>query len=209
MKKILLLTVLCCLAALLKAQKIQYGVKVDAGFSNQYDSNNDIISTYYSKTFNITAVAEIPFKNNFWLQTGLGLNNKGGVIIEDALTTTTRITYLTVPLTVMRKFKFPGLGKFYAGAGWYVSRGMSGNFDYETPNSTSNDYIKFGNDNDFRRFDTGANFITGLELQNKLTFNLGYALGVSNIASQTQIDTGTGSVKNRLFTIGLGYIFSL
>ncbi|MDB5032454.1 MAG: outer membrane protein with beta-barrel domain, partial [Mucilaginibacter sp.] len=50
-------------------------------------------------------------------------------------------------------------------------------------------------------------FSTGFEFRNKLTFNLAYSLGINNIASTTQQDSGTSVVKNREFSIGLGYLF--
>ncbi len=126
---------------------------------------------------------------------------------DEALTTTTRLTYAEVPVNILRKFTFTDLGVFYVGAGGYVAMGIGGKLDYETPGTETSDKIEFGKDLDVKRFDTGLNFSTGFEFRNKVTFNMGFSLGLNNIASTTQQDSGTSVVKNREFLIGLGYLF--
>jgi len=93
----------------------------------------------------------------------------------------------------------------YAGAGGYIAAGLKGHIDYETPGSFTSDILRFGADNDARRLDSGINFLAGLELKNNITFNVAYSLGLNNIASFAQQDSGTGVVKNRILSIGLGY----
>lgn len=206
MKRILPLLILTLAFYGASAQHINIGVRFSGGLGTQEIQNSDITKTDNVKTWNIAGIAEIPTKYGFWLQSGLALANKGSVMYEDALTTTTRLMYLQIPVNLIYKFDFPGLGKFYAGAGGYAARGISGEFDYETPSSQTSDKVRFGNQNDFKAMEYGASFVAGLELTNKLTFSTSYSLGLNNIASQPQKDTGTSSIKNRLFTIGLGYL---
>lgn len=189
------------------AQKITYGFKVSGGFAYQQIKNKEILSTSSITTFNIRGLAQLPLSNSFWLEAGLGIAGKGSRVYNDALTTTTHLTYVEIPVNVLRKFTFTDLGIFYLGAGGYLAGGVGGTLDYETPGSNTSDKIKFGKSADVTRFDTGLNFTTGFELRNRVTFNMGFALGLNNIASTTQQDTGTSVVRNREFSIGLGYLF--
>jgi hypothetical protein len=208
MKKVIIIIVLIsitCLCA--NAQKITLGAKISGGFGYQYIDNKQILSAGSVKTFNFKGIAQMPVKNNYWLEAGLGISGKGSVIFDEALTTTTQLTYAELPVNVLRKFTFTDLGAFYIGAGGYIAMGLSGKLSYETPGSSTSDKIEFGKDADATRFDTGLNFSTGFEFRNKVTFNMAFSLGLNNIASTTQQDTGTAVIKNREFSIGLGYLF--
>ncbi|MCC8426670.1 outer membrane beta-barrel protein [Mucilaginibacter sp. UR6-11] len=189
------------------AQKITYGVKISGGFSYQQIHNPEILSASSIKTFNIKGIAQMPVKDGYWLEAGLGISGKGSVVFNDALTTTTHLTYLELPVNVLRKFTFTDLGVFYVGAGGYLATGLSGKLNYETPGSMSSDKIRFGKNDDATKFDTGLNFSSGFEFRNRVTFNMAFTLGLNNIASTTQQDTGTAVVRNREFAIGLGYLF--
>lgn len=190
----------------LKAQ-ILYGVRVAGGLAFQQVKSSTVRTTGSSvKTFNIYGFAQAPLNDDFWLSAGLGIANKGSVVYDDALTTTTHLTYFEVPVSVLRKFTFGSTGKFFMGAGGYVAMGWKGRLNYETPGSYTSDIIRYGKDNDVKKFDTGLYFSTGFELRNRLIFNVGYSLGLNNIASLSQQDSGTSVVKNRIFSVGLGYL---
>lgn len=207
MKKIFLITLLVCLTGLQsRAQKIIYGAEVAGGIAYQQIRNSEVLSTGIVRTFNFKGVVQMPVLYNLWLESALGVVGKGGVFYQDALTTTIHATYLQVHVNLMRKLNFTDLGVFYLGAGGYLARGINGTIDYETPGTKSTDKLKFGQDNDMRRYDAGLDFMAGFEFRNHLTFNIGYNLGLNNLASAPQKDTGTGVVRNREFTVGLGYL---
>lgn len=209
MKKIVFLSlVIALISGFAHAQrKIQYGFNVGGGLGIQQIDNSSVISNSAIRTFNAEAFVYIPVLKNYYLRTGLASENKGTSIVEDALTTTNKISYLELPLTFVRKYDIPTLGRLIAGVGGYFAMADNGTITYETPNSNNSNFITFGNDQDFQKYDAGIKVITGLELNNKLTFNLGYDFGLYNIASQTLIDAGYTSVYNRQFTISLGLIF--
>jgi hypothetical protein len=209
MKKLINIIIIICLAqSFTYAQrKIEYGFTIGGGLGIQSIDNSGIISNNSIRTFNARLVVNLPVLDKYYLRTGLGLENKGTIITEDALTTTNKITYYELPVLLMRKYEVPTLGKIIAGIGAYVAMGDSGTLTYETPNSNTSNYVSFGNDNDFLKYDAGISLLTGLQLNNKLTFNLGYDFGLSNIASQSLKDTGYKSVYNREFTVMLGLIF--
>jgi len=190
----------------LKAQ-ILYGVRMSGGLAYQEVKSSIVRTTGGSvKTFNIYGFAQAPLNNDFWLSAGLGIANKGSIVYDDALTTTTHLTYFEMPVSVIRKFTFSNTGIFFIGTGGYIATGWKGRLNYETPGSYTSDIIKYGKDNDVKKFDTGLYFSTGFELRNRLVFNVGYSLGLNNIASLSQQDSGTSVVKNRVFSVGLGYL---
>ncbi|MBC7399325.1 MAG: PorT family protein [Mucilaginibacter sp.] len=208
MKKAIIITLFIAVSSLYaNAQKLTYGFKVSGGFAYQQIENKEIISASSITTFNIRALAQMPVRNKFWLEAGLGIAGKGSVVFNDALTTTTHLTYVEIPVNLLRKFTFTDLGIFYLGAGGYIAGGVTGNLDYETPGTNTADKIIFGKNNDVTRFDTGLNFTTGFEFRNRVTFNMAFTLGLNNIASINQQDTGTSVVRNREFSLGLGYLF--
>jgi hypothetical protein len=206
-KRAILITCIFWLTSQCASAQLTYGVKISGGFAYQDIVNHDILSASSIKTFNIKGIAQMPIKNGFWLEGGLGMAGKGSVVYNDGLTTTSHLTYAEVPLSIVRKLDFTDLGIFYLGAGGYIAGGLGGILNYETPGSSTSDHVRFGKNDDARMFDTGLNFITGFEFKNKLTFDLGFELGLNNIASNTQQDSGTSVVKNREFTVGLGYLF--
>jgi hypothetical protein len=205
-KRSIIILFLLMLCLCVKAQ-IHYGIKVSGGIATQYINEFDINSTGIITTFNIGGIAEMPVKDLFWLQSGLGIAGKGSVLHDGPLTTTTHLTYLELPVNILRKFSFTDIGKFYVGAGGYFAYGLNGSFYYETPSSTDTDFVRYGNTNDFRQVDFGLNFLTGFELNNKITFDVKYSLGLNNIASDPQKATGTTDIRNRVFSLGLGYLF--
>ncbi|MFD2145934.1 outer membrane beta-barrel protein [Mucilaginibacter antarcticus] len=138
---------------------------------------------------------------------GVGYVGKGSVVSIDALTTTTLLNYGELTVSALRKLTFTNIGVFYLGVGPYLAMGLNGTLDYETPGSDTKDKLLFGKDNDVMKFDAGLYFTTGFEFRNRVTFNIGYALGLNNIASDPQRGSGTTVVKNREFLIGLGYRF--
>lgn len=215
-KLVFFITIICLVSSYANAQrKIEYGFRIGGGLAVQHITNNNIqhpatsniLSNNSIRTFNANVLVNFPVLKKYYLRTSLGIANKGTIITEEGLTTTNKITYLELPINLVRKYDIPSFGKIIGGIGGYVAMGSSGRLDYQTPNSNNSDKVIFGNENDFQKYDAGINLISGLELNNRLTFNLGYDLGLSNIASQALKDTGTKNVYNREFTIMLGLTF--
>jgi hypothetical protein len=210
MRKLIILVTIIGIAhsyAHAQKRKIEYGFRLGGGLSIQDINNASIIDNNSIRAFDANVVVSFPVLKDYYIRTSVGITNKGTMITEDALTTTNKITYYEFQGNMMRKYAVPTLGKIIAGVGFYYAMGDSGTLTYETPNSNTSNYISFGNDNDFKQFDGGISLITGLELNNHLTFNLGYDFGLSNIASQSLKDTGYKSVYNRQFSIMLGLSF--
>lgn len=204
-KPLLLLSFLLAGIVQASAQNVRYGLRAGMGFASQSIDNPDIVSTNSVTTYYLSGFVDIPFKK-IYFQPGITVLGKGVKEYQNAQTNTITLTYLEVPLTILYKIDLPTLGKIYLGGGPYVAAGLSGNNQLESVNNTTGSNISFGNTEDFRKIDLGVNFTTGLELNNHLTFNMKYSLGINNIAaSENPVDINTTSVKNRIFTIGLGF----
>ncbi|RKR85232.1 outer membrane protein with beta-barrel domain [Mucilaginibacter gracilis] len=204
-KLFLTLNLIFIVATFAFGQKVQYGLKAGFGFATQDIDNQDVsansVTTYY-----INGYADLHLKSKFYLQAGIGVLGKGAKQYQNAQTNTITLTYLEVPATLLYKIDLPTLGKIYVGAGPYAAMGLSGNNQLENVNTTSGSSITFGNDGGYKKVDYGVNFATGLELNNHLTFNMRYSLGLNNIATDNDpVNTNTNSVKNQIFTIGLGF----
>lgn len=210
MKKSAIIILLTCLFSNSGyAQRLwEYGFRIGGGLAFQNIGSSTILSNNTIRVFDAYTVINIPVLDKYYLRTGFGIDNKGTVITEDALTTTNKITYIEVPVDLMRKYEIPNLGYFIGSVGGYFAFGGSGSLTYETPSSYNTNKVVFGADNDFRRLDAGINLVAGLELKNRLTFNLGYDFGLVNIASNALKDSGYKHVYNRKFAITLGYKFS-
>lgn len=207
MKRLLFLLILFLFADNASwAQHLQFGVRTGLSFATQSIDIPDVISTNSVTTYNISAIIEKPFKNSFYLQSGLGITGKGVIIYENAQTATYKLTYLDIPLNLLYKFNLPGSGKLYVGTGPYLSVGLSGNVQYENTNNTSGQNLGFGNTQDYKRLEGGINFTGGFELNNHLTFNTNYALGISNFATDNPTDN-VSVIKNRVFSVGMGFLF--
>ncbi len=205
--KYLITVLLATLTISAYSQKINWGLKFGGGIANQNFNNQDIISSNSTITLNFGGFVNYNLPRQWALQSGLGISNKGSEIVEDGITTTPKITYLDLPLNIVKKFSFPGLGMYYLGAGGYAAYAISGKYKFETPNSVSSEKLEFGNNSDVQSTDYGLNFTTGLELNNHLLFDIRYELGLKDVSTQPEKDTGTNYIRNRLLTISLGYMF--
>ena len=67
--------------------------------------------------------------------------------------------------------------------------------------------IKFGSgDEEIKRFEFGANVLSGYKFANGFVFSANYNLGLNNIQNGNADDVGT--IKNRYFAIKIGYLLS-
>jgi hypothetical protein len=205
-KLVFLLILLICACGVSFGQDLQFGVRTGLSFASQSIDNPDVISTNSVTTYNLSLIIEKPLKNSFYLQSGLGIIGKGVITYENAQTATYKLTYIDIPLNLLYKFNLRGTGKLYVGAGPYLSVGLSGNVQFENTNNTSGESLAFGNSQDYKRLEGGVNLAGGFELNNHLTFNTNYALGISNIATDDPTDPVT-VIKNRVFSVGLGFLF--
>ena len=209
MKKIIFSTLAIVFALVINshAQAIRWGLQGSFCFASQQIDDPAVTSTNSVTTYGLHLTAEKQLRNHLFLRTGVGLIGKGVVIFQSTQTSTITLSYIDLPINLVYKADMNTLGKFYIGAGPYFSYGMNGNIQYQDLNTSSGEALAFGQNEDYVHIDGGISFISGLELNNHLSFNLGYQLGLNNLATESQNLGGTNTIKNRLFSIGLGLNF--
>jgi hypothetical protein len=126
------------------------------------------------------------------LRYGLEYIGKGAKFPGTGSDLSINLNYLAVPLDVI--YHHPaGPGQIEAGLGPYFAYGLSG---------SSGGISSFGQDNGgFKRFDAGLNLQAGYQLDNGLSFRLGYDLGLSNVEYANEDVKG----HTRAFSINIGY----
>ncbi|WP_286736829.1 MULTISPECIES: porin family protein [Sphingobacterium] len=194
-RKLLSIAAALCFIVGAKAQT-SYGIKAGLNFSKLKASEGNISETSNASTnFYVTGYADMPLANNFSIQPGVSLQGKGGKDVED---TKLNLMYIEVPVNFVYSIPTGDVGNVILGAGPYAGFGIhakakSGNV------SESGSFGDFG----VKTFDAGLNILAGFKLSNGFLINGGYGLGLTNIAK----DSGESSIKNRLFSVGIGYQF--
>ncbi|MEL4307818.1 porin family protein [Joostella sp. CR20] len=191
------------------AQEISYGVKGGTNFSNLSGDNGGIdnyrvglyggVFAEFGLTDRISIQPEVLYSSQGAHET-FKTFDAAGVTSEEY---TMRLEYLNVP--VMFKYEIynglnvqvgPQIG-FLLNAEQRVEAGNNGYTVYdETVNI--NEYITDVN--------FGVNFGLGYEFNNGLFFDGRYNLGVTNIAQEDNLPSGT-EFKNHTFQVGVGYKF--
>lgn len=216
MKKILLLLTLAAgLTTAVNAQDkpVSFGVKAGLALPSQTASSMGFsMSTSSKVAFYFGGVANINISPIFSLQPGLTYVGKGGKLdfseigeefgLDEEQTgemkATTNMSYLELPVNLTANFA-AGTGKFFVGAGPYAAYALSGN---EKAGDVKVD-MEFGSgDDQAKRLEFGLNFLAGYQLQSGLNIHAGYGLGLSNLQN-----TSETTVKNRVFSVGLGFNF--
>jgi hypothetical protein len=188
-------------------QDLRFGIKGEFCFASQSIEDPDILSTNSVSALKVTGYIDKYLANGLYLQPGISVAGKGVKIYQNAQTNTITTTYIDIPVNLVYRFSIKRACKLYAGAGPYIGWGLSGNNQSETTNVTSGVAVTFGDSDDYKKIEYGGNLMGGIELNNHLTFNLNYGFGLNNIAGAQTISAGTVSVKSRVFSMGLGFIF--
>ncbi len=191
-----------------KAQKSSIGFTAGATFASYKLKIEDFESiSINSKTkvgFTVGVVSSIGLGQHFSFQPALNYIQKGGVLKEEGITDKTTLNYLELPLNFV--YNTHSLkGKFFIGAGPSLSIGLSGKDKWDDGSNIEPTDIKFGSgeDDDFKPFEAGINFLTGYQCKSGFLIAANYNLGLSNIANS---DEGP-KYHNRYFGIRIGYMF--
>lgn len=194
MKKTLLGLLLLVATGSAFSQETKFGLKAGVNFANQTVSAEGASASFSSLTsFHFHGYADFGINPSFSLQPGVGLSGKGTKINDIKLS----VMYLDIPVNAVAKFPVSTFGKFFIGAGPYAGIKLS---EKATVDGEDYDDEEVG----YKSADFGVNFLGGLEVNNGLTFNVGYGFGLTNIAKEVE---GDASLKNKVFTISVGFLF--
>ncbi|WP_312790614.1 porin family protein [Sphingobacterium sp.] len=194
-RKLLSIAAALCFIAGAKAQT-SYGIKAGLNFTKLKASEGNISETSNTSTnFYFSGYADMPLANNFSIQPGVSLQGKGGKSVDD---TKLNLMYIEVPVNFVYSIPTGNAGNVFLGAGPYAGFGIHAKAKQGNV-SESGSFGDFG----VKTFDAGLNLLAGFKLTNGFLVNGGYGLGLTNMAK----DSGETSIKNRVFSVGVGYQF--
>jgi len=199
-------------------QKTSFGILGGVNFQNLNGKDisgnsldNDMITGYH-----VGVNMQIPIAPEFYFQPGVMISTKGAKNNGSLLTTTTKLTYLEVPLNLVYKGLL-GNGHIMIGLGPYVAYGISGNVKMESDLISANPDIEFKNVVDledpltvpyYKPLDVGGNIFFGYEMAGGIFVQLNAQLGMLEINPEYEIlPNDESSIKNTGFGISLGYRF--
>lgn len=156
--------------------------------------------------FNVGAICEYNFTNNWYVGSGLKFTQKGvkwNNIVNNPDDPNLRANpgYLEIPVNVGGRYSFNDKVSIFAEVGPYFAFGVSGKFKN---GNESRSY--FGDEGETvlgvraKRFDFGLGFAGGVEYA-KFQLRVGYELGL------TKAFNVDGSAKTRNLYVGLAYMF--
>jgi hypothetical protein len=132
---------------------------------------------------------------------------KGSKSSDETYSDKLNYNYLEIPLN----FVYSNSG-FFVGAGPSISCGLSGKekiVDKQDPSQSENIKVVFGsNEDEAKRFEFGANILTGYKFVGGFMVSANYNLGLSNVSNVANSGVNEeGTVKNRYFAVKIGYVF--
>lgn len=192
-KKILLisLTILTLTTTVMSQEKIQFGIKGGANFTNM--TSDILIEKEYKIGFHIGVLSEIPFGDKFSLQPEIlystnGSKGKEIMLGGSPITTEYKLDYIQIPI----------LAKIYLYKGFSIEIGPSFNFLVNDKKiRESNTITGIGKKFEFSgilgiSYKSSSGFIGSFRYTNSLT---------------NALDQNYSETKNYGFLIGIGYLF--
>jgi hypothetical protein len=172
---------------------------------------NDLMIAYHAG-FNI----QMPLAPEFYFQPGLLYSLKGAKSTAGALTSTTKVSYIEMPLNLVYKGKL-GNGYVMVGFGPYVGYGIGGKVTTTGGEASLDTDVTFQNsvslsdpvlDTYFKTIDAGGNVFAGYEMGSGLFFQLNTQLSMLKVNPENAwFSDDEASVKHTGFGLSLGYRF--
>lgn len=171
--------------------------------------DNDLIPGYHAGV-NL----QIPVAPEFYFQPGFLFSVKGAKSTTGGTTTTTKLSYLELPLNVVYKGRLGG-GFVMLGFGPYIGYGIGGTVTTKNGSMEVKRDIEFTNTVGltdplttpyFKRIDAGGNILFGYEMASGVFFQANAQLGMLKINPEYKILPDDKSVlKNTGFGLSFGY----
>lgn len=227
MKKLLLSGAAILLATGAFAQTTMTGsdarIGVKAGVNlSKYAGTGAFDQDYKTNVgYNFTAYGDFGVGNNFFIQPGISLQNKGtkvestGTVGGNTVTGTFKqdVMAIEVPINAVLRIPTGDAGALQVSAGPYVGFNISGKNKYsgglENSGVSFQDRdIEFGSEanDDISSVDFGANFGLAYRLNNGVTIGANYGLGLSNLVPK-DARSNDDKLRNRVLGFSVGYSF--
>lgn len=228
MKKLLLSASVILLATGAFAQSTmsgntaRFGLKAGVNLSS-YSGTGAFDLDYKSNVgYNVTAFGDFGVGNNFFIQPGVSLQNKGaklessGTVAGATATGTFKqdVMAIEVPVNAVVRIPTGDAGAFQISAGPYVGFNISGKNKYSgtytsgavAGSSFTDRDLEFGSttSDDLSSIDFGANFGLAYRLNSGISIGANYGLGLSNLVPKDS-RTNDDKLRNRVIGFSIGY----
>jgi hypothetical protein len=214
----LILSASLAVAQTAERERMSFGILGGVNFQNLTGQDhtgsklaNDMLIGYHAG-INI----QIPVAPEFYFQPGLLFSIKGAKNTAGVLTSTTKISYIEMPLNLVYKGRL-GNGFVMVGFGPYVSYGIGGKVTTTGGEISVDTDVTFQNsvalsdplmDTYFKTIDAGGNIFAGYEMASGLFFQLNTQLGMLKVNPENAwFANDEASVKHTGFGLSLGYRF--
>lgn len=197
------------------------GVKAGVNLSTIKYSGFELGNTLNDVTkqnvgYNFTVFGDFGVGNNFFIQPGVSLQNKGtkfkGTFGSTTGEQTINVMAIEVPVNAVFRIPTGQSGAVQLSAGPYVGFNIDGKRKTKVTNGnnqgSTEENLKFGNDtdDDATSTDFGANFGLGYRLNNGFMVGANYGMGLTNLIPKDS-RTGDSKATNRIWGFSIGYSF--
>jgi hypothetical protein len=215
---ILILSVPFAIGQNAEKAKTSFGLLGGINFQNLNgkDISGDKLENDLLPGFHAGMNIQIPIAPSFCFQPGLLFSTKGAKNTGSISTTTTRLSYVELPLNLVYKGKL-GNGFILLGFGPYIAYGIGGKVTTEAGDVTLDTKIEFQSVVEltdpplaayYKGFDAGGNIFAGYETAGGLFFQLNTQFGMLKINPENKwISDDQSSIKNTGFGLSIGYRF--
>jgi len=215
---ILILSVEMVTAQIAEKSKTSFAILGGINFQNLNgkDKSGNKLDNTLQPGFHAGLNLQIPIAPSFCFQPGLLFSTKGAKNSGSVLTTTTKLSYIELPLNLVYKGKL-GNGYIMIGFGPYIAYGIGGNVTTEGGDVSLDTKVKFQNvvqltdpllTTYFKGLDAGGNVFAGYETAGGLFFQLNTQFGMVNISPENEWFSNDESViRNTGFGLSAGYRF--
>ncbi|MDN3587158.1 porin family protein [Pedobacter aquatilis] len=200
----------------------RFGLKAGVNLSS-YSGTGVLDRDYKSNVgYNVTAFGDFGVGNNFFIQPGVSLQNKGAKLESTSTVGGSTVTgtfkqdvmAIEVPVNAVVRIPTGDAGAFQISAGPYVGFNISGKNKYSgtytnaaVAGSTFTDRdIEFGSttSDDLSSIDFGANFGLAYRLNSGVSIGANYGLGISNLVPK-DLRSNDDKLRNRVIGFTIGY----
>lgn len=200
----------------------RFGLKAGVNLSSYSGTGARNLDYKNNVGYNVTAFGDFAVGNNFFIQPGVSLQNKG-TKLESSSTAggTTRtgtfkqdVMAIEIPINAVLRIPTGGAGAVQINAGPYIGFNISGKNKYsgtytnialEGTTYSDND-VKFGStkSDDLSSIDFGANFGLSYRLNSGFLIGANYGLGLADLVPKDARSNGD-KLRNRVIGLSVGY----
>lgn len=200
----------------------RFGLKAGVNLATYSGTGASDLNYKSNVGYSVTGYGDFAVGNNFFIQPGISLQNKGAKIESSGTVGGTTVTgtlkqnvmALEIPINVVLRIPTGDAGAVQINAGPYIGFNLSGKNKYTGTYTNSalagttykdND-LKFGSTktDDLSSIDFGANVGLAYRLNSGISIGANYGIGLSNLVPK-DARSGDDKLRNRVLGFTVGY----